>query len=89
MGDLYLEMKFWPDVYEGPARLEYSPVPEGRRRTILLKPGEQSGSSPDQISQGVHPSHVQVYVLTNDGHSLEDWQFPAGPPHASPVTGYH
>jgi hypothetical protein len=86
MADIYLEITFWRDVYSGPACLEYSWVPEGHRRTILLKPGEQVKSNNDLVASDLHPSHVQVYVLTNDRHSTEDWQFPPGPPHPTPVV---
>jgi hypothetical protein len=82
-----LDMTFSRDVYNGPACLEYSWVPEGKRRTILLKATQQSGSSKDQVSSDLHPSHVQVYSLTNDEQwSTEGWQFPAGPPHATDVV---
>src|SRR5580692_4060470 len=79
-------MKFWRDVYNRPGCLEYSWVPEGRRRVILLEAGQQEGARTDPIAAGLKPSHVQVYSLTNGIHSTEGWQFPPGPPHLTPVV---
>lgn len=83
-----ITMDFWRDDYSGPACLEYSYVPEGKRRTILLKPGEQEAIQTDTVSDDLNPSHVQVYTLTNNGVvSLSMLQFPPGPPYALPVVG--
>jgi hypothetical protein len=81
-----ITMTFWRDDYTGPACLEYSWVPEGKRHTIQLKPGQQEGSETDSISDDLNPSHVQVYRLTNNEMvSVDMWQFPPGPPHSLPV----
>jgi hypothetical protein len=80
------EMTYRRDVYNGHACLEYSWVPEGRRHTILLEPGQQEGRRSDPVSGDEGPSHVQVYVLTNELHSTGGWQFPPGPPHPTPVV---
>jgi hypothetical protein len=81
------EMKFRRDDYRGPACLEYSWVPQGLRHHILLVTGQQEGRESDSIPDTIRPSHVQVYVLTNNEKwSTEGWQFPAGPPHATPVV---
>jgi hypothetical protein len=82
-----ITMVFWRDKYEGPGCLEYSWVPEGVRHYINLRPGTQQGSSSDTIDDELNPSHVQVYVATNSGEvSIEMWQFPSGPPKASPIV---
>ena len=83
-----ITMTFWRDVYTGPGCLEYSWVPEGKRHTIHLLPGQQEGSETDTIPDDLKPSHVQVYRLNNDDHvSADMWQFPPGPPHVLPVAG--
>jgi hypothetical protein len=83
-----ITMDFWRDVYTGPACLEYSYVPEGKRRTILLRPGQQEAIQTDTVSDDLKPSHVQVYTLMNNGVvSVAMWQFPPGPPYALPVVG--
>ena len=80
-------MKFRRDKFTGPACLEYSWVPEGKRHVILLRPGQQEGSRTDQIPDTLKPSHVQVYRLDNNKEvSAEQWQFPPGPPHPAPVA---
>jgi hypothetical protein len=81
-----IEMTYWRDVYNGHACLEYSWVPEGRRHTILLEPGQQEICRSDPFPGDFSASHVQVYALTNDLHSTAGWQFPPGPPHATPVV---
>ena len=82
-----ITMVFWRDDYVGPACLEYSWVPEGKRHTIQLAPGQQQGSQTDSIPDDLNPSQVQVYRLNNnDLISAEMWQFPPGPPHALPVA---
>jgi hypothetical protein len=81
-------MDFWRDEHTGPACLEYSYVPEGKRRTIQLRPGQQEAIQADTVPDDLKPSHVQVYTLTNnDTVSLDMWQFPPGPPHVLPVMG--
>ncbi len=83
-----ITMKFRRDQFAGPGCLEYSWVPEGVRRTILLNPGKQEGSRTDAIADDLNPSHVQVYRLNNnDMVSTEMWQFPPGPPYEYPVDG--
>lgn len=80
-------MRYWRENPTGPACLEYSWVPEGKRRDILLNPGMREGSSSDSISATLNPSHVQVYVLVNNfNESTEMWQFPPGPPYSSPIV---
>jgi IPT/TIG domain-containing protein len=71
------------DLYKGKACLEYSWVPEGKRRVVQLNPNvkEREGEGPSANDA----SHVQVYALSNGLYGLTDWQFPSGPPHASPV----
>jgi len=78
-----LTMIFWRDRYDEPGYLEYSWVPEGKRRTIDLAPGEQEGSRSDPGPTDA--SHVQVYRLSNGRLAIQDWQFPPGPPYKSPV----
>jgi hypothetical protein len=82
-----ITMVFWRDEYTYPGCLEYSWVPEGLRHNIQLPEGIQEGKSTDSISDDLNPSHVQVYVASNgSGASIEMWQFPSGPPGASPVA---
>jgi hypothetical protein len=83
-----ITMDFWRDDHTGPACLEYSYVPEGKRRTILLRPGQQETTQTDTVPDGLKASQVQVYTLTNNGEvSLAMWQFPPGQPYALPVVG--
>jgi len=83
-----ITMDFWRDDFAGPACLEYSYVPEGKRRTIQLRPGQQEAIQTDTVPDDLKASHVQVYTLTNnDAVSLAMWQFPPGPPHNLPVVG--
>jgi hypothetical protein len=80
-------MKFYRDNNDGPACLEYSWVPQGLRHHILLRDGQAEGFENDTIPNDIKPSHVQVYVLSvNNRLSLENWQFPDGPPHDTPVV---
>lgn len=80
------QMMFSRDVYDGPACLEYSWVPEGKRRTVKLLPGRKEGTGLEPTSK--EASHVQVYTLSNNGQvGLERWQFPPGGPHSSRVVG--
>jgi hypothetical protein len=82
-----ITMDFWRDDYVDRACLEYSYVPEGKRRTLLLKPGQQEAIQTDNVPDDLKPSHVQVYTLTNNGVvSLDLWQFPPGPPYVLPVV---
>jgi hypothetical protein len=75
-----ITMDFWRDDHTGPACLEYSYVPEGKRRIIQLRPGQQEAIQADTVPDDLKPSHVQVYTLTNnDTVSLDMWQFPPGP----------
>jgi hypothetical protein len=83
-----ITMDFWRDDYTGPACLEYSYVPEGKRRTIHLRPGQQEALQTDTVPDDLKASRVQVYTLTNnDVVSLDMWQFPPGPPYVLPVIG--
>ncbi len=83
-----ITMDFWRDDYVDRACFEYSYVPEGKRRTLLLKAGQQEAVQTDTIPDDLKPSHVQVYTLTNNGEvSLDMWQFPPGPPHDLPLVG--
>jgi hypothetical protein len=82
-----ITIDFWRDDYVDGACLEYSYVPEGKRRTLLLKPGQQEASQTDTVPDDLEASQVQVYTLTNNGVvSLDMWQFPPGPPYAFPVV---
>jgi hypothetical protein len=86
MADITLD--FWRDDYAEAACVEYSYVPQGQRRTIQLNTGQQQAIQTDTLPDEVEPSHVQVYVLTNnDMVSVAMWQFPPGPPYGQPVTG--
>jgi hypothetical protein len=76
-------MVFWRDIYDGPACVEYSWVPQGIRRVIQLNPKEDEGARADATNADV--SHVQVYRLTSNGRGADGWQFPPGPPYTSPV----
>jgi hypothetical protein len=81
-----ITMDFWRDEFTGPACLEYSYVPEGKRRTIQLRPGQQEVIQTDTVPDDLKASQVQVYTLTNnDIVSLAMWQFPPGPPYILPV----
>lgn len=44
-----LEMTFRRDISSGTACLEYSWVPEGKRRAIFLEVGQQVGSNNDSV----------------------------------------
>lgn len=80
-------MKFWRDKYKGPGCLEYSWVPEGRRRYINLQPGMEQGSSTDIIDDSLEPSNVQVYIASSNGEvSIEMWHFPAVARKNSPIV---
>ena len=82
-----ITMDFWRDDYTGPACLEYSYVPEGKRRTILLPAGQQKVTQTDTVPDTLKASQVQVYTLTNNGKvSLAMWQFPPGPAYHLPVV---
>jgi hypothetical protein len=59
-----ITMDFWRDDYAGPACPEYSYVPEGKRRTIQLRPGQQEAIQTDIVPDDLKASHVQVYTLT-------------------------
>ena len=78
-------MVFKRDLNKGKACLQYSWGSEGKPRAIELdrniKEGEGNGPAARDAS------HVEVSALTNGQYSLKDWQFPAGPPHSSPVIG--
>ena len=79
-------MTFSRSDYARQACLEYSWVPQGKRHTILLLPGEKKKSQTDEIAES-KPSRVQIYSLSNnDQAGLKMWQFPPGPPHATPVV---
>ena len=84
-----LRMEFHRMPHDGPACLEYSWVPEGLRRNIVLNPGEPSGYNDDTVDDSLKPSHVQVYVATNAFPiaSLQDWQFPSMPHNNSYLVG--
>jgi hypothetical protein len=74
-----IHITFRRDVYDGPACLEYSWVPEGLRHTLRMMPGEREVSATDVGLD--ETSNLQVYVLTsNDRVSLADIQFPDSPP---------
>jgi hypothetical protein len=72
------------DLYKGKACLEYSWVPEGKRRVIQLNLNVKEGAGDGPTAPKV--SHIQVYALSNGLYGLKDWQFPPGPPHPSPVV---
>ena len=82
-----IRMEFWREPHGDKGCIEYSYVPEGRRRNIVLPPGVQEGYSDDVVPDGTRPSHVQVYVATTGmpPASLEMWQFPPGPPYHLPI----
>ena len=77
-------MVFKRSLYKGKGCLEYSWVPEGKRRLIQLNPDvkEREGDGPTAKDA----SHVQVYALSNGLYGVKDWQFPSGSPHPSPVV---
>ncbi len=80
-----LTMTFRRADYRGAACLEYSWVPEGKRRTLILAPGVRELANADSVSGAA--SHVQVYVLNNNNRaSTEMWQFPPGPPRPHELT---
>ena len=79
-------MTYSRDDYAKQACLEYSWVPQGKRHTIRLLSGEKKKSRTDAIAMS-RPSHVQIYSLSNNNQAgLKMWQFPPGPPHATPVV---
>jgi hypothetical protein len=82
---LKTNMEFKRDLYNGKGCLEYSWVPEAKRRLVQLNAGTREGAGQGPVA--TEASHVQVYALTNGQYSLKDWQFPPGPPHSSPVAG--
>jgi len=79
-------MTFGRTDYSGRGCLEYSWVPEGTRRTIILAPGQAEHTQVDTVPDNLKISQVQVYVLNNGELSTEMWQFPPGPPYAHPVA---
>ena len=82
-----ITMVFWRDKCTGTGCLEYSWIPEGLRHNLKLLPGMLEDKSIDSINDDLNPSHVQVYVTSNnDAASVEMWQFPSGPPVASPIA---
>ena len=83
-----ITMKLWRDVYNGPASMQYSWVPEGKRRMIQLSAGQQTDIRTDTVDDDLDASHVQIYCLDNDGAvSTAIWQFPLGPPNPWRLTG--
>jgi hypothetical protein len=71
-------MRFWRDDVAGRACLEYSWVPEGRRHTIQLGPGQPEATATDTVPDDLRISNVQVYTLdANQRVSTSRWQFPA------------
>lgn len=73
-------INFTRDEYQDAACLEYSWVPEGKRRVIQLHPGDRTGTQTDSVADDLHPSHVQVYTLnSNNRVGLTMWQFPTIP----------
>lgn len=76
-------MVLWRDVYEGTARIEYSWVPEGKRKPLALLEPEDEDIRIDDVSDDI--TQVQVYRLDLGGFGTVDWQFPAGPAHKYPV----
>jgi hypothetical protein len=79
------KMVFWRHMADGPACLEYSWVPEGKRRMVQLGPGTKEGGGPGPSSQA---THVQVYSMSNNGRGgVKKWQFPPGRPHSGNVVG--
>ncbi len=77
-------MVFKRDLYKGKGCLEYSWVPEGKRRVITLNPDIKEGVGEGPTSN--EASHVQVYALTNGLYGLKEWQFPKGSPTSSQVV---
>jgi hypothetical protein len=76
-------MVFWRDNSDGPACVEYSWLPQGVRRVILLDSTEDEGNRSDTTDTDI--SHVQVYRLASNERGADGWQFPPGPPYSSPV----
>jgi hypothetical protein len=79
-------MTFRRTDYSGRGCLEYSWVPEGKRRIIILEPGQAQHTQIDTVPDNLKISQVQVYVLNNGELSTATWQFPPGPPYAHPVA---
>jgi hypothetical protein len=80
-----MTMTFSRDVGTSPSCLEYSWVPTGARRHILLDAGSPEGSETDAFADDYYPSQVQVYVLCDGNQSAMGWQFPSGPPRGKVV----
>ena len=77
-------MVFWRDSDAGPACLEYSWVPEGKRKLIRLPRQRDEDSRTDPVSETI--SRVQVYRLVCNDVGTDNWQFPAGPPRNSRIV---
>jgi len=75
-----LTMTFRRSDYTQRGCLEYSWVPEGKRRVIVLNPGTPQHVQTDTLPDDVVATHVQVYVLNNGRAGTVNWQFPPGPP---------
>jgi len=82
-----LTMTFSRDVATSSSCLEYSWVPTGSRRHVLLDAGSPEGSETDVVADAFYPSQVQVYVLCDGKQSTMGWQFPSGPPRGKVVGG--
>lgn len=83
----HLTMVFWTEEPSPPsltqANLEYSWVPTGQRKDILLGPGVDEGARVDEVKDSV-VSKVQIYNL-NGRDMGGSCIFPDGPPWPSPV----
>lgn len=82
---------FRRDDATGPGCIEFSWLPTGMRRHIILPPGDPQGIDEFtyQFAPG-DPQIVQIYVLNNDGHagplSIEGVQYPPGTGTTSPIV---
>jgi len=60
----------------GIACLQYSWVPEGRRRSVGVPVGEMQSTARDEVDVELNVSFVEVYVLNVPDGSIGHWQFP-------------
>jgi len=89
MPDKSVALLFRRDDARGRGCIEFSWIPTGQRRHVILMPGISQGS--DTFSYPFDPTDpriMQLYVLNNEGKgplSIENVQYPGGTGTASPI----
>lgn len=87
--DKIVTLVFRRDDDHGRGCIEFSWIPTGQRRHIILMPGVSQGS--DTFSYPFDPTDpriMQIYVLNNEGRgplSIENVQYPGGTGTTSPI----